>query len=209
MSRSRERRARRAPAKYNQPMQGNSNQRPLWYAGGALAALFIAVLGYAVYAAFAAQSATTGGPLPTNLVQGTAVPNLGATHVNPGEPHARYNSTPPTSGPHFPHWGEWKRYDEPQPEEVWIHNLEHGGIVALYNCPQGCPELLNKLSDLYKTGPRSKYGYLKMLVSPYSKISNKLTLAAWNYYLPLDDYDDAQVRGFILAHQDKGPEDAQ
>lgn len=207
MSRSNERRARRAPSKYNQPLKADSNQRLLWYGAAALGVVFLAVLAYAVYAAFTAQSGTTSVALPTGAVPGTPVPNLAASHVTPGEPHLRYNSTPPTSGPHFPNWGDWKRYDDPQPEEVWLHNLEHGGIVALYNCPQGCADLMNKLSDLYKTGPRSKYGNLKMLVSPYNKISNKLTLVAWNYYLPLDAYDDALVRGFILAHQDKGPED--
>ena len=142
-------------------------------------------------------------------VTGTAVPDMGQQHVNPGERHAPYNSVPPTSGPHYGSGAPvaWGSYTNAIPEEVWIHNLEHGGIVALYNCPQACPDLVSKLDALVKSGPASKYGSPKIVVTPYSKITNKLTLVAWDYYLPLDDYDDGAVRGFFAAHQDRGPED--
>ena len=96
--------------------------------------------------------------------------------------------------------------DKVVPEEQWVHNLEHSGVVALYNCPQGCPDLLAKLAAFKQTGVRSKFGYVKLLVQPYDKLPNKLTLVAWNFYLRLADYDEAAVRSFFTTHQDKGPE---
>ncbi len=137
---------------------------------------------------------------------GTAVPSMGGQHVPVGAPHATYNSTPPTSGPHWDTPADWGIYPEPVPEERWVHNMEHGGIVILYNCPQTCPDLTSKLETLFKTAPRSKLGNVKLLITPYNKVPNRLTLVAWNYYLPLDDYDDALVRGFIINHLDKAPE---
>ena len=205
MSRTSERRARRATARQTSPAAKGSfrsgaepNRRIFWYAAGAVAVAAVLFLAYAAYNA--AQP-------PSNAFVGTPVPNLGQLHVNPGQPHAAYNSMPPTSGPHFPFTAEWRFYKEPAPEEMWIHNLEHGGIVALYNCPQDCPDLTGKLEELYKSGPRSKYGSVKLVVAPYNKVPNKLSLVAWTYYLLLDDYNDETVRGFIRAHLDKGPED--
>jgi hypothetical protein len=136
-----------------------------------------------------------------------AVPNMGGQHIAVGQPHAPYNSLPPTSGPHYDTPADWNTpVDKVVPEEQWVHNLEHSGVVALYNCPQGCPDLLAKLAAFKQTGVRSKFGYVKLLVQPYDKLPNKLTLVAWNFYLRLADYDDAAVRTFFTAHQDKGPE---
>ena len=138
-----------------------------------------------------------------------SVPSMGANHVAVGRPHAPYNSTPPTSGPHYDTPAAWGDSHSTVPEETWIHNLEHGGIVALYNCPQACPGLVKSLDEFLKSGSFSKYGYVKMVVTPYSKIPNKLTLVAWTHYLPLADYDDEAMRTFFDDHQDNGPEDVQ
>ena len=219
MSRTSERRARRAELRRKtEPALSGLQNRKLWIAGAAV--LLIAVL---VIAVFVRGNAPAGTPTPV-VVNGTLVPDLtvdasvklgvevpvpsmGAQHVAIGQPHAQYNSTPPTSGPHFDTPAAWGDSHTTLPEETWIHNLEHGGIVALYNCPQGCPGLVQSLDDFLKTGPFSKYGYAKMVVTPYSKIPNKLTMVAWSFYLPLADFDDAAMRKFLKDHQDKGPED--
>ena len=221
MSRTSERRARRAELRRKtQPAQsGGLQNRNLWLAGGAvliIALLVIAVLvrGNAPAAGTPTSVAIDGTIVPDLTVDPSvklgieaAVPTMGALHVAIGQPHAPYNSTPPTSGPHYDKSAAWGDSHATIPEETWIHNLEHGGIAALYNCPQGCPGLVQSLGDFLKKGPFSKYGYVKMVVTPYSKIPNKLTLVAWSFYLPLADYDDAAMRKFFQDHQDKGPED--
>ncbi len=203
MSRTSERRARREARRRRQQPRRFIQDRRFWFAGAGILALI--VIGLIVYSVSTA-SPPTALPNTAIPVEGIAVPSMGANHIRPGEPHAAYNSMPPTSGPHYDTPAPWGKSDVPLPEETWVHNLEHGGIVALYNCLQGCPDLVNKLEALLKTGPRSRFNTVKLLITPYGKIQNRLTLVAWSYYLPLDDYDDATVRGFITAHQDKGPE---
>jgi hypothetical protein len=46
-----------------------------------------------------------------------------------------YLSNPPASGPHWPWPANWGMHAGIVPHEWWVHNLEHGGIVLLYNCP--------------------------------------------------------------------------
>ena len=44
-----------------------------------------------------------------------------------------YSTVPPTSGPH---WGAWSKcgfYNHPLPDELLVHNLEHGNIIVSYN----------------------------------------------------------------------------
>lgn len=215
MSKTSERRARRAEQRRKQESGNPLQNRTLWLAGGvALLVIVFAVAGYTVFnpgASPASAGTTTPVAVPSLSVplgQEVSVPNMGGQHVQPGQPHATYNSTPPTSGPHYDSPANWGNYPGGLPEETWIHNMEHGGVVFLYNCPGGCPDLTTKLEALLKDrSVFSKYGYAKFIVIPYTKIPNKLTVVAWNYYLPLADYDDAAVRKFIKEHQDNGPED--
>lgn len=62
-----------------------------------------------------------------------------ANHI-PAGTQARYLTDPPTSGQHYNVRGEapltWGFYARPFPPEDWVHNLEHGGVVILYDCPQ-------------------------------------------------------------------------
>jgi len=74
---------------------------------------------------------------------GDQTPVEPANHISPGT-QARYLTDPPTSGPHYSVRGEaplpWGFYARQYPPEDWVHNLEHGGVVILYNCPQ--PQVL-------------------------------------------------------------------
>lgn len=211
MSRTSEKRARRAEARRQEQAPGSLRQnRNLWVAGLVGVVLLLVVLIFVVNAGGPQPTPAASTPpsgTPAALATEVVVPQIPGTHVNPGEPHAKYNSNPPTSGPHYPAPATWGRYDTALPEETWIHNLEHGGIVALYNCAQPCPDLVSKFDALYKSGPLSKYNFLKMILTAYPKMTYRVALVAWGYYLPLEDYDDASVRAFIKKYQDHGPED--
>jgi uncharacterized protein DUF3105 len=170
----------------------------VWLGGAALLILAAGI--------FVLNAGSQTGGFSKAAAVGTAVPSLGGQHVGVGIPHAAYNSTPPSSGPHWDTPADWGVYQEPLPSERWVHNLEHGGIVILYHCPQGCSDLTGKLDTLFKTAPRSKLGNVKLLIMPDNQTENRLTLVAWTYYLTLSDYDDAIVRDFIMNHLDKAPE---
>ncbi len=62
------------------------------------------------------------------------VPDDGRYHLPFCTP-ITYNHDPPASGPHWPWPAPWGPHHEVVPREWWVHNLEHGGIVLLYNCP--------------------------------------------------------------------------
>ena len=134
--------------------------------------------------------------------QGTQHPNLGQEHVNRGVQHAPYNSNPPTSGPHYPDWARWGVFDQPQPDELLVHNLEHGGIVVHYNCPDGCPELAGQLRDVV-AGYRSK---VILAPRPNPDVPCRITLSAWTWLDCFNDFDAERIHAFIRAHKDRGPE---
>ncbi len=66
-----------------------------------------------------------------------------------------YNSTPPTSGPHYETLAAWGVH-RPIRYEHLVHNLEDGGVVIYYQCADGCPELVEQLSAIvdpyFRTG---------------------------------------------------------
>src|SRR5262249_30025704 len=62
------------------------------------------------------------------------VADEGAFHMPFCTPIA-YNHNPPASGNHWPWPAPWGVHTSIVPREWWVHNLEHQGIVLLYNCP--------------------------------------------------------------------------
>ncbi len=55
-------------------------------------------------------------------------------HMNIGDVEAGgYNTVPPTSGRHWDAWSDCGFYNYPLPDELLVHNLEHGNIIVSYN----------------------------------------------------------------------------
>ncbi len=114
---------------------------------------------------------------------------------------------PPVFGNHYPVWRPPGVYDTAVPEGYFIHDLEHGGIVVLYNCPSGCADAVNQLRGMLTSLPRSKdFNEVKFVVSPNSKIQHQFALLAWDYEKDLDTFDTDTVRAFYSEHLDRGPE---
>ena len=71
----------------------------------------------------------------TVVPPGVAMADQGREHVTPqAVADFKYNSNPPTSGPHLPTWVKPGVFDVPQSEGELIHSLEHGYVVISYNC---------------------------------------------------------------------------
>ncbi|MBI1847380.1 MAG: DUF3105 domain-containing protein [Candidatus Rokubacteria bacterium] len=130
----------------------------------------------------------------------------GQTHIPEGT-RATYKHFPPTSGPHWPTWAAYGLHPEPLPPELWVHNLEHGGIVILYHCAQPCPELVRSLAEAYETFPRGKYGTVKLVVSPNARRRRPIAVLAWTWIDEMPAFDRARLLRFYQAHVDQGPED--
>jgi hypothetical protein len=81
---------------------------------------------------------------------------------------------------------------------VLVHNLEHGGIGVHYNCPEGCPELVEQLSEVVN---RATGEGLKVIMSPYPGMDFRIALTAWNFLDKFDDFDRDRINKFISAHE--------
>src|SRR5688572_9102987 len=57
------------------------------------------------------------------------------------------SQNPPTAGPHCAQTLPCRVFDTEQSSCSWIHNLEHGHGVLLYNCPEGCPDVVQRLGE--------------------------------------------------------------
>ena len=135
------------------------------------------------------------------------VPDEGAGHEEVGFPIG-YQHYPPSSGTHY---GETMPslgfYDQTWPEGYWLHNLEHGDIVVLYNCPDDCPDLKAKLRALINKAPQRRCPTPKLIVMPYSQgMTAPVAVLAWGRQLDLAEYDETAILDFFKRYEDRGPE---
>ena len=160
---------------------------------GGIAFVFIVAL----FAGSLAPFIGTGGPsgdagesvrIPAGYDPG------GTPHLNAlDEDHREYSSIPPTSGWHIGQTARWGVHDEPLPNEVLMHNLEHAGVIIHYSCADGCPELVLELKEIVDQAQ-------KVILSPYPDMDTKIALTAWGYIDRLDAFDRARIADFINAH---------
>lgn len=122
---------------------------------------------------------------------------LSQDHVSGG---VDYADPPPMGGEHDPCWAPWGVHEEEVPDENWVHNLEHGGIVFLYDCPDGCPDEVALLTGLVEGyGPTA-------LLSPYGAMETRFAAVSWGYRLLQDCLDTDTMRDFYKEHVDDAPE---
>src|SRR4051812_26779903 len=88
---------------------------------------------------------------PKEVTLGVSHTEQGRDHIAEGQPHDPYNSDPPSSGPHYSSANApapWGVYIQEVPEEVFIHNEEHGGVIITYK-PDLPADQLKKLQALF------------------------------------------------------------
>lgn len=147
---------------------------------------------------------------PKEQIIGVQHANQGEKHISQGQKHEAYNSDPASSGPHYADASapaQWGVYTQELPEEVFIHNEEHGGVVVTYN-PKLLPaDQLKKLQSLF-TPPYSKKDFspTKAIVTPRTKNTHAIELASWTWTLNMDKYDEATLIKYYTQHVGKAPE---
>jgi hypothetical protein len=97
----------------------------------------------------------------------------------------KWNTDPPTSGPHWSVPAIYGEYDEPLKPAQFVHNLEHGAVFVLYG-PQVPAATVQELRDFYNEDTRG------LLLAPYTKLKNKIALGAWT--VP-DDFEPGGKNG--------------
>ena len=150
---------------------------------------------------------TVGTIAPNDPAVGVREPEVSRGHVNTGQP-VTYPTLPPTSGDHWssvspPAPAPAGVYDSRLPFEATVHDLEHGGIVIVYNGLS--PEDTQALKDFVKKTLDSTK-YKKVLLEPYPELQGaKVVATAWTWRLNLESADLLSVQKFIQAHYD-GPD---
>ena len=164
------------------PWRFRLRRRPRRIIAGTVAAVAVTAVGW-----FTFRAAAT---LP-----GTVVATLGNEHIaglTTGQ--TPYNSDPPTSGPHVGYIAPWGTHTAPIPKELQVHNLEDGGVAVQYNCPKGCPELVEKLKVIVDRHDRH------VLLAPYPGMDTKIALTSWRRTDRFDAFDADRIRRFIRAY---------
>src|SRR2546422_119964 len=190
--------------------QRAAERRSLLIIVGVLAAVAVAIAITALYLYNSTPHHLAFQPATQDV--GQVVPDEGRQHVQAGT-QVTYQHQPPTSGSHYSQTGvaptAWQTIGPIQPE-VWVHNLEHGGIVLLYNCPGGCDDLQKQLTTYVNSivPAEPQYGEYKIIMTPYSQGmgTHNVAVLAWDRIEFLDGYDQAKITQFYEAHVDKGPE---
>ncbi len=108
-----------------------------------------------------------------------------------------------------------------------MHNLEHGGVVLLYNCgglappdydawdrpaPDGgawpCPDITDGLRTVLAEESPDQFGEVRMLVTGDEAAPKKVSAVAWEWVYQSDTLDLDALRCFRDARYGQGPENA-
>jgi hypothetical protein len=165
-------------------------------------------------------SGETQAPAATAPAPGYVQPDMGHLHVAPGT-RVRYTNCPPASGRHYIGTGIGpiapKLYgpdDKPIPQG-WVHNLEHGAIVLLYNCgPNGDPAACTSqgqsaLASLYAKWPLSPICKITPgtndtpVIARFDDMAYPYAAIVWDVVLPMDKLDEATLFDFYARQGER------
>jgi hypothetical protein len=144
----------------------------------------------------------------------SATPALRGAHsiTTPEGTSKAWNTTPPTSGPHYEVPAVWGTYDDTVNQAQLVHNLEHGGVAIQYG--SGVPaETVQSLKGFVRENSRGT------VLAQYPSLGDKIALGAWVLPNPEDasnlgtaylakcpDFDEAAFAAFFDAYQFQGTE---
>ena len=190
--------ARRASGRRAQQKRAPRSNMPL-IVGGVVALIVIMVAAGLVFS-------RGGGSVPGEQQFPNQVPAPGNPHiVNPTDAHPAYNSNPPTSGWHTGgNIGPWGVTTQPLPDEITLHNLEHGGVIIHYRegLDQATVDQLTTLTrQLQQQSP-----CVLMLPRPADKLDKPIAVTAWTWLVKLDAFDANTITSFFRKHVNQGPE---
>jgi len=167
-----------------------ARHRVLWWLLAAAAAAIVLRTSSVTWAAFAG-SASVPPPPASVALPGREVPVIPSRHIPfVGYPHTRYDSLPPTSGPHVPWVIMTGIYEQPVPDELGVHLLEHGHILIQY-APATPAHEVDQLRSIALRFPAD------VLLAPYPRLHSGIALTAWGRIQILPRADTAAITRFV------------
>ena len=207
-----------APKKSAPVDSAAKRQRLILYA---LAASGLVALG-AVVAVMAATGGGGGGGTGDSAKVLAAAEAAGCTYkevqavgprshdVQPDGRSPKWNTFPPTSGPHYAVAAVWGAYSEPLQRARVIHNLEHGGIFIQYgkDVPASTVEELRSFYEKHNRGT---------LLAPLPALGKQIAVGAWTspekspdngtaHLMKCTAFDETAFSTFFAQLQFEGPE---
>ena len=127
--------------------------------------------------------------------------------TQPGGTSDKWNTDPPTTGPHYGIAAIFGIYEEELEIARVVHNLEHGGIFILYGdeVPEATVDELRAFYDDHKTGT---------IMAPLDRLGDEFALGAWvvdgdvdnGFLAKCTEFDEGAVSTFFRSFQFRGPE---
>lgn len=139
---------------------------------------------------------------------GEAIPVMTTTHITVDSDPGKYNSDPPTSGPHYAEEAQAGFYDTniyKFPAGYLVHNLEHGYILFWYNCDlldeTGCTDLKDQIK-----ATMDDLGNTRMIAYPWNSLDVPLVMTSWGRLQKFEVFDTEQAKAFYRANLNRSPE---
>jgi hypothetical protein len=138
-------------------------------------------------------------------------PDEGATHISCMDP-TDYQTSPPSSGNHYTCWAAYQTYGAPIPWGNLVHSLEHGAIVIVYDCPDGCADDVANIQTFIAGLPLDAdcaptLGKDRIILMPDpTLVGARFAASAWDWTLRADCFDPVAFRQFFDDHYDHGRE---
>ena len=161
--------------------------------GGAGALLVVVLLGAVLFATNVFGSDKLAG-MKTLVKNGTCVEtdfakSMGRTHTtNPKTKVVYTQSDPPTSGKHYQVPPPLMIYDEPVPQWILLHALEHGNVLVQYG---------DKVSAQDREALRAAVlsHRARTLMAPYPKLGKHVVYTAWQRMLSCTGFQKDALTG--------------
>jgi len=173
--------------------------------------------------ATAAPAAPAGSPAPGSSTPiGYTQPDMGNLHVAVGTV-VKYLYCPPASGNHYfsgtlgPIPAAIYGPNQKTAPEGWVHNLEHGGLVIVYNCSgssggDGCGDAAQTaFHSFYSTFPASPVcavpaGQVGPVITRFDTMAYPYAAMVWDWILPFQTFDattQQQILDFYQQHAER------
>ncbi len=154
-------------------------------------------------------------PAGSCRVQSCAPPQLDGKHVAVCS-NIAFASNPPTSGPHYGIWADFKIYDKPVPRGYYLHSEEHSAVILVYNCARyhepgaSCEAMVTAMKKFVAATPADDTCappvHNRVMLIPDPDLDAPWAVAAWGYALKGQCFDAGRTSAFITAHYGKNYE---
>ena len=126
---------------------------------------------------------------------------------------ADYHDRAAVVGEPLPCWAAYQTYTAPIPWGNLVHSLEHGAIVIVYNCPDGCdadvaehPGVHRRAAADSDCAPTLGKNRIILMPDPDPNLGVRFAASAWDWTLRADCFDPVAFRQFFDDHYDHGRE---